>query len=439
LVTTIFSALFVLGVLVFFHELGHFAIAKLSGIKVEKFSLGFPPTAVSKKWGETEYCLSWVPLGGYVKMAGDDPSKDEITGAPDEFLSKPARTKIAVVAAGPIMNFILALFLFWGIFYFSGKTVINTTRIQISEPRSGLAEILPFENGDSITSINGIHVENWKNVNEQIALSAGENIKIEIFRGEEKKIFQTDESIIDELQNGELGIYPLITTEIDYIDEKGPIAAAGLIEGDVIVSINGQTVNSFYDLRKIILDLPDDSLNIVYVRGNEEKTALVISEAKEIPTEDGSAKTIGYIGIMGKLPYKTISLGLIGSLAEAGIQTKATIVQMVSFLKKLVTGKISTKYMGGPIYIFQLSGKMAQAGWESLLSFMALISLNLGLVNLLPIPLLDGGHILTFLIEGIFRRKLTEKQQSVIQYIGLTFIGLLTVLVLYNDIVRLLK
>ncbi len=436
---TILSALFVLGVLIFVHELGHFIVAKLSGIKVEKFSLGFPPTAISKKIGDTEYCLSWIPLGGYVKMAGDDPSSDEIKGEPWEFLSKPTLIKMAVVFAGPFMNFVFAFIVYWAIFTFSGQTVTQTTRIDIPEQRTGLAQALSFEVGDSIIAINNNKVNNWQDILELLTKYATDNLTFTIIRQNDTLNLKYNNKIADLIQKGDIGIYPLMSTKIDQIQPSSPAAKAGLKEGDIIVEIDSTPVESFFQLKKIISHKPNQKVHIKYKRNNIINEVDIITDAMEVSDKYGKKIKIGILGIIGHLPFEKIKLTPIAAIKQSFVQINKTIDQMLSFIKKLITRKISTKYMGGPIYIVQLSGKMAKAGLESLFNFMALISLNLGLINLFPIPMLDGGYLLIFAIEGITRKKLSLKQQSIIQYIGFAFLILLTVLVMYNDIIRLIK
>lgn len=438
--TTFFAAIFVLGILIFVHELGHFLVAKLSGIKVERFSLGFPPTLISKKIGETEYSLSLIPIGGYVKMAGEDPTMDTITGAKNEFLSQKLTTKLMVVAAGPVMNLLLAVVIFWGLLYINGLTIINTSRIEVLEPRSGLADVFALQTGDSIIALNQKPITNWQDFLESLPSTIGNpKLNLSVFRQNQTIELQAKGDIIKPINDGNLGIFPLMTPQIDQIEKGAPADRFGLKPGDIIVSIQSTPIQTYTQLKEIISHHPEDSLSIHYMRGDSVYSGIIVPERREIPTEDGSQRVVGIIGIIGHLPFTQQELPLWRSFGMAIEQSYKTVGQMLSFLKQLIFGQISAKYIGGPIYIIQLSGKMAQAGLESLLGFIAIISLNLALLNLLPIPALDGGHILVFLVEAAIRRPLSLKQKSIIQYTGFALLIIVTVMVTFNDILRLVK
>ncbi|MBP7460152.1 MAG: RIP metalloprotease RseP [Candidatus Delongbacteria bacterium] len=438
--TTLLAAVFVLGVLIFVHELGHFVVAKLSGIKVERFSLGFPPTLISKKIGETEYSLSLIPIGGYVKMAGEDPTMDQITGAPNEFQSQSLPTKLMVVGAGPMMNLVLAVVIFWGLLYFNGQTIINTSRIEVLEPRSGLGEVFALETGDSIIALNNQPIHNWQDFMEALPANAGHpGLTMRVIRRDQSLDLSAGGDIIKTINDGNLGIYPLMTPQVDEVEKGSPADRFGLRSGDMIISVHHTPVQTYTQLKEIISRHPDDSLNLQYMRNDSIHSGIIVPQRREVPGDNGSHKVVGIIGIMGHLPFTQQELPFGRSFIMAIEQSYKTVAQMLTFLKQLIFGQISAKYVGGPVYIIQLSGKMAQAGLESLLSFIALISLNLALLNLLPIPALDGGHILVFLIEAVIRHPLSLKQKSIIQYTGFGLLIIVTVMVTFNDILRLMQ
>ncbi len=436
---TILSAIFVIGVLVFFHELGHFMVAKWAGIRVERFSLGYPPILLRKKWGETEYCLSAIPLGGYVKMAGEDPTQDELIGREDEFLSKPSWIRAAVIAAGPMMNFILAVCLFWIILMVEGRTIISTTRIEVSEPAQGLAKVWDLKNGDSLIAVGNRSISNWDELILALSTDAVVNQLITVIRDSRQITLTAENDLIETMKEGDIGITPMMNTIIDQVESQSPAEKAGLKAGDRIVEVGNILTTTFADLKAQISPYAKDTLLLVYNRHGEICTTQVVPQSREMPQADGSIKTIGVIGIMGQLPFIQKSLGIFEGFQQSLQQCVNALAQMMQFLKMLLGGEISAKHMGGPIYIAQLSGKMAQAGWQSLFSFMALISLNLGLLNLLPIPALDGGHIFIILVETIIQRQLTLKQRQVIQYIGLGFIIMLSLFVIFNDLLRIMS
>jgi len=351
---TLLATIFVLGILIFVHELGHFLVAKKSGIRVERFSLGFPPKLIGKKIGDTEYCISWIPLGGYVKMAGEEPDEKELKGEPWEFMSKPVRTRALVVFAGPAMNFILAILIFWGIIFLAGRQEIHED-----------------------------------------------------------------------------------TNQIGLVAPGGPADKAGIKSGDQIISINGIEVSTFKDMAEIIYQQVEKPVEVTWKRDEEEYTAMITTYKDRVLDEEGQFKYIGKIGIGPT--YTTIKVGFFRALLE-GIDTSIFIlVETIKFIIELITGTASIKLVGGPVFIAQVAGQTAKTGIVSLLSFTALLSVNLCLINVLPIPVLDGGHLLFLGIEKIKGRPLSLKQRAAMQQIGLAFLILLIIFVTYNDFLRLIK
>jgi regulator of sigma E protease len=347
---TVLSTIFVLGVLIFIHELGHFIMAKRAGIKVEKFSLGFPPAILSKKIGETEYCIGLIPLGGFVKMAGENPN-EQTTGSPFEFMSKSVAARSAVVIAGPFMNFLLAWFILWGIYLYQGEGVTDP-----------------------------------------------------------------DHAVIG------------------YIVPDGPATKAGLKEGDIITSVNGTAIAGFHEMANLVSAQPGKDIAIAWQRGGQTMTATVTTGTEEAYNDQGVKVPVGRIGVGQQSTYKRLN---IFSAAWRGMAKTAELVAMVfKFLYDLVTMRISAKMIGGPVFIAQMAGQTAQAGFTTLLIFMSMLSVNLAILNVLPIPVLDGGHLVFLLIEKIKGSPLTMQQRVIAQQIGMVFLLLVIVLVTYNDIVR---
>lgn len=352
--TTIVATIFVLGILIFFHELGHFLVAKRSGIRVERFSLGFPPKMIGKTIGETEYCISWVPLGGYVKMAGEDPEAAQLEGKPYEFMSKPVGIRAMVIAAGPIMNLVLAVLIFWGILFFRGKHEIHDDTNQV-----GL-------------------------------VAAGE-----------------------------------------------PADKAGIKPGDHIVAVNGVDVNTFWEMAEIIYQHVEEEVEVKWRRDGEEFTARMTTFKDRVLDENGEIVEVGKIGVGPS--YTTIRVGFFRALLDAADTVWFILVESIKFIIGLITGAASAKLLGGPLFIAQTAGQTAKSGFVNLLSFMALLSVNLSLINLLPIPVLDGGHLLFLGIEKIKGTPLSLKQRATMQQIGLAFLILLIIFVTYNDFLRAVR
>ncbi len=352
--TTVLATIFVLGILIFFHELGHFLVAKKSGIRVERFSLGFPPKLIGKKIGDTEYCISWIPLGGYVKMAGEEPDQEEVKGEPWEFMSKPVHKRALVVFAGPAMNFILSILIFWAIVFFVGKYEVHND-----------------------------------------------------------------------------------TNEIGLLAPGGPAEKAGIQPGDRIISINGIEVSTFQDMAKIIHQQVEKPVEVKWRRDGEEYTALITTFKDRIRDESGKPKDVGMIGIGPS--YTTVKVGFFGSLLEAVDRSVFIAVEVIKVLAGFFTGTSSVKDLGGPVLIAQTAGQIAKTGIVNLLAFVGALSVMLSLVNVLPVPVLDGGHLLFLGIEKIKGRPLSLRQRAAWQQIGLAFLILFLIFITYNDLLRLAK
>ncbi|MFQ5864914.1 MAG: RIP metalloprotease RseP [bacterium] len=342
MLTTLLSFVFVLALLIFVHELGHFVTAKIVGIRVERFSLGYPPRMIGKKIGDTDYCISWLPLGGYVKMAGmiDESLDDTIKGEPWEFQSKAVWQRALVISAGSFMNLLAALVIFSMIIYSTG----------IGEPVG---------------------------------------------------------STVGELVAGK------------------PAEAIGLQPGDVITMVNHQPVKTWAELTNIIHHSPGVEMEIEWLRNGEIHTSRVTPELQP-------ERNIGLIGIGPKVQYR--DAGLFEAFA-LGTQISFTWIKLIgTAIKMLITGEESLKSLGGPIIIAKMAGESAKLGLQKLFEFTAIISINLGLLNILPIPVLDGGHLVFLAIEAIRRKPLSIKIRLAVQKIGMAFLLALMVFIIFNDI-----
>jgi regulator of sigma E protease len=348
------SFIFVLGMLIFVHELGHFLIAKKVGIKVERFSLGFPPNIFSRKWGETIYCIGIIPLGGYVKMAGEQPN-EEVTGARYEFMSKTVGQRAAVILAGPVMNYLLAIVILIGIFYFGGKPLFNENRVIVGT-----------------------------------------------------------------------------------VSEDSPALEAGLQVDDEIIAINGESVSNFDSLRVRINAIVEKPLDLTWVHENDTITNSIVTKTAQAPNASGGIDTIGIIGFSQKVIGHE-SYGLLESVQQGFVMTHVILWRTALFVKQIVSGEVSAKMIGGPLFIAQQSGREAEKGPASLFFFMALLSVNLAVVNIFPIPVLDGGQLVFIIIEKFRGGPLSMKARIAAQQIGIVVILALVVFVTYNDILRVLQ
>jgi regulator of sigma E protease len=427
LITSILAFVFVLGVLVFVHELGHFLVAKKSGMKVEEFSLGFPPKAVGIKVGDTEYCLSWLPLGGYVKVAGmADFGHEESKGEPWEFQSKPRWMQMSVMVAGPFMNFLLGFLLLFGIRMAAGEyDFLSDTRVGEVKEASPLydAGLLP---GDRILSVGNRPIVDWEEMSEGFFEHMGKTVAIAVEREENKIVLNVDLTSTPQT----LGIDPYITTEVGATMPGMPAEEIGLQPGDIVTSVAGVPVTMWWEMSREISKRPNEAIEISWVRENMQMSASLIPE-EQMEGENA----IGRIGINTASKRTPISIGK--AFVRSGQETIMLSTAIFGFVKRLVVGQESGKQLAGPVGIFQMVGQQAERGFSHLIWFMAMLSINLGVLNLLPIPMLDGGHLLILSIEAIARRDLSSRHKEILQQAGFVFLLFLIIYVTFNDIGRL--
>jgi regulator of sigma E protease len=426
---TIIIFVVVLGILVFIHELGHFLTAKWIGVRVEKFSLGFGPKIIGFKRGDTEYMISAFPLGGYVKLTGEG-EEDEVTGAPWELESRNFGEKSIIFASGSLMNIILAFLIMPVVFmigmetpeFFTQKPVIGFVG---QDSRSIKAGILP---GDEILTINGSKTMTWEDALQQFAIYQKAEIKVSVMRNNKELNFIMPKVTDDEAY---LGVDRLITPEIQKIRYGGPASKAGLQNGDIVLKIDDVAINDWNQMAEIIRHTKKDTL-FVKVRRNGQEIMLNIS-----PEMD---KSLGYkiIGITAPPPKTFKKKFPFFSAIKEGCRENINLTsKLYDLLKKLFSGKASIKNLGGPIMIAQVTNDAYRQGISYLLYFMAFLSLQLGILNLLPIPILDGGRIFCFLLpELIIRRNISMKIKEISIQVSFGLLMLLMVLISYNDILR---
>lgn len=424
------SFIFVLGVLVFVHELGHFLVAKKCGMKVEEFSLGYPPKAFGITVGETEYLISWLPLGGYVKIAGmSDFGKDDPEGKSWEFQSKPRWMQASVMAAGPAMNVILAFVLILTIRVAYGDyAYLNSTMLGGVESTSALYDA-GIRSGDRVLEINGKEVRNWSGVVDGLAGSLGGSADVIVDRNGDR----VAAAVSLDQDPTKLGIAPPLKPLVGQVVPGYPAEATGLKGGDLITSVDGQPVVTWWQMSQIIEQKANQALAITWIRpgeGNAEMSATITPQGDEVEGE-----TVGRIGISRDMGERVpVSFGQ--AITRSGEELVMYTGSIFMFLERLVSGRGSSNELAGPVAIAQMAGQSAERGLEALFSFMALLSVNLAVLNLLPIPMLDGGHLFIMGIEAVTRRDLSVRQKEVLQQVGFVFLLALMIYVTANDIGR---
>ncbi|MEJ5351803.1 MAG: RIP metalloprotease RseP [Melioribacteraceae bacterium] len=440
-----------IAILVFIHEFGHFAAAKLSKMRVDIFAIGFGKRLfgwnklngftfgdLPADWdgqGNTDYRICLFPLGGYVKIAGMiDESLDtkfiQSEPQPYEFRSKSTVQKLFVISAGVIMNLILTLAIFWGINYFIGKQVFKTTTISKIE-KGSIAEKIGFQSYDKIISINNKPVKNWDDVVENIFNPGIQNIYVKVLRNNDTVAFNfSSKSVTENAQNG-FFIFPYPTQPyIQDVMKNSPAEEAGIKPGDIFISIDGIKVQDREHVVQIISSNKEKNLEIVFLRNND---TLKTTVNPGIEGKIGIAVSDAYTG---EFEYKTYGIlsAFTHSVANIGNYTMLTF----GMLKKVITGKIPfNQAFGGPVKIAQYAAKSADSGTISFLYFLAMLSLSLAIINILPFPALDGGHFIIIFLEGIFRRELPLKVKIAIQNAGFIILLLLMAFIIYNDLISL--
>jgi regulator of sigma E protease len=433
-VITILAFLFVLGVLVFIHEAGHFLMARWHGVRVITFSLGFGPKLLKWTRGGTEYCVSAIPLGGYVKLAGES-AEEERSGASDEFMSKSKWVRFQVYLMGPVMNIALAFVLTTAVLYNGADVPLYPT----STPVIGIvaagspAEKSGLKPGDTIVNIGGKAVGTWDDVGMNILPKAGQSISITVQRGGQPYATTIVPASQTKYDLGDIGVGPVYRPQVAVVTRDSPAERAGLKFGDVIVGVDDQH------------GLIQPKL-IEYIRAHAKTPVAFHLERAGQPLEmtitpnDKGPGGVGQIGAqIATMESRRIDPNFPQAVKMGASETWQQSKAIVTTLKGLFTRDTPVKQLMGPVAIAQLSGDAASLGWVALLGFMSMISLNLGLMNLLPIPILDGGHIAILALEGVSRRDFSIKVKERILFAGFALIMLLMVTVIYNDVARIFR
>jgi regulator of sigma E protease len=424
----LWAFLFVLGVLVFVHELGHFLLARWNGVRVITFSLGFGPKLLKFQRGDTEYCVSAIPLGGYVKMAGETPD-DPRAGAPDEFLSKSKWQRFQILIAGPVMNLLLAVVLMTGVIYQGAAVPAYETqppvvgRVMPESP----AERAGVQVGDLIVSVAGRTVDTWEQVQFRVLPRANKEVELIVSRDGDRRTLTVIPEAYTKYEMGDIGVGPDVHPQITMVLPDSPAARAGVQVDDVVLAINGISTSE-RPLVEVISGLPGQDVTLLIEREGQQR------ELSVVPRDEGG---VGRIGVQLS-PFQTRAIEptfgqAIGMSVQQNVQWSTMIFEM---LGGLITRETSHRQLMGPIGIAEVAGGAAAVSWVALFATMAMISLNLGLLNLLPIPILDGGHILILAIEGLARRDFSMRVKERMLMAGFAMLMVLMVTVIYNDLTR---
>jgi regulator of sigma E protease len=425
----------VLGVLVLIHEWGHFIAAKLCGVRVDVFSIGFGARIWGWKRGDTDYRVSWLPLGGYVRMAGDNPA-EERTGAAYEFLSRPRYQRFFIAVAGPIMNILTTFAIFWGIYTFVGMPTDSSLHLPstvAAVPQSAAPG--GVQPGDQILQVNGINTPKWENVETALETAKpGDAISISVLRNGQQTTLQTKMPVSPNASDTVVG-YPAEEAVIDEVEIGYPAEKAGLQVGDKIIGMNGKPVAAWGQLVDAVRNSNGMPVEFVAQRGSQQ-VPIVMTPVKGMDTD---GQMVWQIGVFPRLEQVYEHQGPFTSVGDAIGATGRTGEQILDVLTGLFVGKVSVRDLAGPVGIARVSGQAAQRGPMTLLELTAAISLNLGILNLLPIPILDGGHVLLLLIEGGMRRDLSLAFKERFVQVGLVFLLGIFAFVMYSDILKTLQ
>jgi regulator of sigma E protease len=427
----------VLGFMILIHEFGHYAVAKLLGVRVEVFSIGFGKRLLGFRKGDTDYRISAIPLGGYVKMSGENPM-DERTGDPAEFMSHSRFHRFLIAIAGPTMNILLAIFLLTTVYmvhyeypvFLDKPAVIEGIKHDSAAAQAGL------QPGDRIIKVDGIENPTWEQLQPRVWLSANQPLTVTIQRG--SQVFQKTivPQSVTTSEVGSAGWYPEEPVIVGHIEAGTPAAQAGLKEDDKIVAMNGTPLVSIESMIERLQQSKDKPVDLTVIRGNQNLAFHLTPVLSK--TEDPKEERYR-LGFLNKSETKVTTLPFAQALSLSLEQNKKYSLLILELAKKILQGKVSPRAVSGPIGIAQDAGYAAQQkGWTPLMELTAGISLNLGIFNLLPIPILDGGVILFLLIEGLMRRDVSLRIKERVYQAAFVFLVLFAVMVIYNDLMKTL-
>ena len=435
-VTSVVAVAVVLGFMILIHEWGHYAAAKLLGVRVEVFSIGFGKRLLGFRRGETDYRISAIPLGGYVKMSGENPM-DERTGDPGEFLSHPRWHRFIIAIAGPAMNILLAIGLLTGVYmvhyeypvYLDQPAVIGWVNDDSPAAKLGL------QPGDRIVRIDGIENPTWEQVQPKVELSPNQPLNVTIQRGDQTLARTITPEAYGVSQIGSAGWDPKQALDVTELEPDLPAEKAGVQVGDHIVALDGKPVVALGQMIEELRRTKSQPIQLTISRDGVLKTFTIQPVLTDVEGTDKKAYRIG----IGSLPLKVGSMSFIAAWNRSVDDNKKTSLLILELMQKLVQRKMSLRTIEGPIGIGRAAGEAAEAkGWTPLLALTSAISLNLGIFNLLPIPILDGGVILLLFVESLMGHDISLRIKERIYQAAFVFLVLFAVMVIYNDLAKTL-
>jgi len=434
--TSLVAVVAVLGFMILIHEFGHYAVAKWLGVRVEQFAIGFGKRLIGFRKGETDYRINAIPLGGYVKMSGENPMDERNPDDPREFLNHPRWHRFLIAIAGPVMNILLAIFLLTTVYmvhyeypvYLDKPAVIDGVRHNSPAAQAGL------QGGDRIIQVDGIKDPTWEQLQPRVWLSPNQPLTVTVQRG--NQVFEKTlvPKAVTSSEVGAAGWFPEEPVVVGQIESDLPAAKAGMKEDDRIVDMNGQPVRSIEGMIESLQQTKDQPVDLTVLRG---KQTLQFHMTPVLSKTEDPKEQRYRLGFLNKGEIKVTTLPFSQALRLSLEKNREYSVMILELAKKLVQRKISLKAVSGPIGIAQEAGYAAQQkGWTPLMELTAGISLNLGIFNLLPIPILDGGVILFLLIEGLMRRDISLNIKERVYQAAFVFLVLFAVMVIYNDLMK---
>ena len=429
---TLIAFVLVVGTLVVVHEFGHYLAARFIGVRVETFSIGFPPNIYRRRVGDTEWTIGLLPIGGYVKMAGDAPGHGG--NDPAELQNRTRGERLAILFVGPAMNFVLAVAILAGLFY-----VGMERRLGLSDPPviSYVAEASPagvagLRAGDRILTVAGEPVSDWRTAMEHIILRPDQAVEFSVERDGVPQQFSVAVEAVGADDAGYAGIAPPAPPIIGAVVPDMPADTAGFAPGDLIVRVDGTPVGSTSEVAALVRSAGVREIAVAVERGESEIVLSVVPRLRADPT---TGETVAQVGVQFQPPFRTVRAESIpDAVREAMAETVRWSSLTVSQLGRVVSGQGSPRQFAGPIGIAQASGEALRRGPADMLLLMALLSLSLGVLNLLPIPVLDGGQIAVLLVESAARRDLSLGVRQALMVAGAAFMLLVFVLVIYLDL-----
>jgi regulator of sigma E protease len=428
--------LVLIGVMILIHELGHFWAARYFKVRVEVFSFGFGPRLFGFKRGDTDYRFSAILFGGYVKMVGEQAGDDQADD-PNSVLSKPRWQRLIIAFAGPAMNILLAIGLLTGLY------MVKFQKIEEPKIRGVIGEVEPgspaakagIKEGDRIVTFDGEDNPTWEDIMYKEVGSAYKSVSVTIDRDGKKFDTAVTPMMDEKMGIGKIGWSERVDVEVGNVAPGMPAEKVGLKRGDLLVSVNGEPIRSQSKLKDVINSEAGKPVNLGYERDGKIETVEV---TPTFTSADGENLWLIGVNIRPRFKIITTKLSFTEALAESVKQNQKGATMIVGFLKSIVERRASAKQLSGPIGIAQLSGEAAREGVSAFLVLMSMVSLNLAIFNLLPIPILDGGVILMLLVEMTLRRDLSIQVKEAVIKVGFVFLMMITVFVLYNDIAKIL-